>query len=262
MNGRGKVAGLASGSETRQTTTNGPGICPLMTKVVDEVSTHPLDRAVWAALTTRQAGLALGDQRALRLAPEYGLFAAAADKSDGSLAALSALVLETGPAALFEADPPRALPGVTITRGDSISQMVATEPELSSAEFEVVRLGDADAAEMLELATLTKPGPFFSRTHRLGEFIGVRENGRLAAMAGERLRLPGYTEVSAVCTHPEFLGRGYAAGLMSLVTRAILERGETAFLHVYDHNTRAIALYERLGWVRRRAVEVSFLEPD
>ncbi|WP_308237974.1 GNAT family N-acetyltransferase [Phenylobacterium sp. J426] len=114
---------------------------------------------------------------------------------------------------------------------------------------------------MLQLATLTKPGPFFSRTHQLGAFIGVRENGRLAAMCGERLRLPGYTELSAVCTHPDFLGRGYAAGLMSLVTQAILARGDVAFLHVYDHNTRAIALYERLGWTRRRAVEVMFLEP-
>lgn len=222
---------------------------------------HPLDRAVWAALTTRQADLALGDDRALRLAPEYGLFAAAADKSPENLSALADLVRRTGPAALFEADPPRALDGVTITPGDPISQMVAVDPVFVPAEFEVIRLGDDDAAEMLELATLTRPGPFFARTHQLGDFIGVREGGRLAAMCGERLRLPGYTELSAVCTHPDFLGRGYAAALMSLVTRAILDRGETAFLHVYDHNTRAIALYERLGWRRRRAVEVSFLEP-
>ncbi|MGA0607105.1 GNAT family N-acetyltransferase [Phenylobacterium sp. VNQ135] len=224
-------------------------------------SEHPLDRAVWAALTTRQEDLALGDHRARRLAPEYGLFAAAADRSPENVAVLAALVRETGPAALFEAEPPRGLEGVTVTLGDPISQMVAAEPVFAPVSFDVVRLGDDDAAEMVELATLTKPGPFFSRTHRLGDFIGVRVGGRLAAMAGERLRLPGYTEVSAVCTHPDFLGRGYAAGLMSLVTRAILDRGETAFLHAYDHNTRAIALYERLGWRRRRAVQVSFLEP-
>lgn len=224
-------------------------------------SQHPLDRAAWAALSTRQAGLALGDDRARRLAPEYGLFAAAADRSEESLARLAALVRETGPAALFEADPPRALEGVRITPGDPISQMVAENPAFPTVGFEVVRLGDEDADEMLELATLTRPGPFFSRTHRLGDFIGVREGGRLAAMAGERLRLPGYTEVSAVCTHPDFRGRGYAAGLMGLVTRAIVARGEKAFLHVYDHNITAIALYERLGWRRRRAVEVVFLDP-
>jgi hypothetical protein len=229
--------------------------------MADLIAEHPLDRAVWAALTTRQADLALGDDRARRLAPEYGLFAAAADRSPRNVAALAALVRATGPAALFEADPPRELEGVTITPGDPISQMIATAPVSAPADFEVLRLGDADAAEMLELATLTRPGPFFSRTHQLGDFIGVRENGRLAAMCGERLRLPGHTELSAVCTHPDFLGRGYAAGLMSLVTQAIIARGDVAFLHVYDHNTRAIALYERLGWTRRRAVEVSFLEP-
>ncbi len=222
---------------------------------------HPLDRAVWTALTTLQADMTLGDDRARRLAPDYGLFAAAADRTAESLAALAALVRRTGPAALFQPDPPRELEGVRITPGDPIGQMVAVSPPTVRVDFEVLRLGDADAVEMLELATLTKPGPFFSRTHQLGKFLGVREGGRLVAMCGERLRLPGHTELSAVCTHPDFLGRGYAAGLMSLVTERIVRRGETPFLHVYDHNTRAIALYERLGWRRRRAVEVSFLEP-
>jgi predicted GNAT family acetyltransferase len=221
---------------------------------------HPLDRAAWGALTTRQAHLALGDARARRLAPEYGLFAAAADISAESRAALAGLVRATGPAALFEAEPPAEIPGLVITPGDLISQMVTDAPVLAPADFEVLRLGDADAPEMLELATMTRPGPFFARTHRLGDFVGVRVGGRLAAMAGERLKLPGFSEVSAVCVHPDFRGRGYAAGLMSLVTRAIIERGETAFLHVYDHNTPAIALYERLGWRKRRAVKVCFLE--
>lgn len=222
---------------------------------------HPLDRAVWAALTTCQADLALGEGRALRLAPEYGLFAAAADASDASLQALAALVRATGEAALFEADPPAELPGVVVAPGDPLSQMVAEAPICPAPEFEVVALGDADAEEMLALATLTRPGPFFPRTHRLGDFVGVRVGGRLAAMAGERLRLPGYTEVSAVCTHPDFRGHGYAAGLMGVVTRAVVDRGEIPFLHVYDHNTSAIRLYEALGWRRRRAIRVSFLAP-
>jgi predicted GNAT family acetyltransferase len=223
---------------------------------------HPLDRAVWAALTTRQSDLALGDGRALRLAPDYGVFAAGADATAESLQALADLVRAHGEAALFEADPPTDLPGVTIRPGDPVSQMVAEAPVLQSPDFPVVRLGDADAAEMLALATLTKPGPFFARTHHLGDFIGVRMDGRLAAMAGERLKLPGYTEVSAVCTHPDFRGRGYAAGLMSLVTAGILARGETPFLHAYDHNESAIRLYEALGWRRRRAVGVSFLTAE
>jgi predicted GNAT family acetyltransferase len=221
---------------------------------------HPLDRAAWSALTTRQLDVSLGGHRARRLAPAYGLFAAAADASPASLAALAELVRRTGPAALFEAAPPAAVPGLRLTPGDPISQMVADAPVPAAADFEVLRLGDDDAADMLELATLTRPGPFFARTHRLGEFVGVRVGGRLAAMTGERLKLPGFTEVSAVCVHPDFRGRGYAAGLMSLVAQAIVARGEVAFLHVYDHNAAAIALYERLGWRKRRSVQVSFLE--
>lgn len=221
---------------------------------------HPLDRAAWGALATRQADLAIGDARARRLAPEYGLFAGAADASPENLAALAELVRATGPAALFEAEPPAAVAGLAVTPGDPIGQMVTEAPRLAPADFEVLRLGDTDAPEMLELATLTRPGPFFARTHQLGDFVGVRVEGRLAAMAGERLKLPGFTEVSAVCVHPDFRGRGYAAGLMSLVTQAIVARGEVAFLHVYDHNASAIALYERLGWRKRRAVKVCFLE--
>lgn len=222
---------------------------------------HPLDRAVWAALTTRQADLALGGGLARRFAPEYGLFVAAADGSGASLEAVAALVRETGAAAFFEADPPAKLPGLLITPGDPISQMIVEAPVDAPADFEMQPLGDDDAGEMLALATLTRPGPFFERTHRLGDFIGVRVQGRLAAMAGERLRLPGFTEVSAVCTHPDFRGRGYAAGLMSVLTRKIIARGETPFLHVFDHNVTAVRLYETLGWRRRRSVRVNFAKP-
>lgn len=221
---------------------------------------HPLDRAAWSALTSRQKPLSLGDDRARRLEPGYGLFAAAADASPENLAALADLVRATGPAAFFEVDPPERLPGVRITAGDPITQMVCVDPRPVEPDFQVLELGDADGPEMFELAALTRPGPFFARTHQLGGFVGARVDGRLAAMAGERLKLTGHTEVSAVCVHPDFRGRGYAAALMSLVTRRIVEQGDTAFLHVYDHNRPAIALYERLGWRTRRSVKVAFLE--
>ena len=89
---------------------------------------------------------------------------------------------------------------------------------------------------MLELTALTKPGPFGTRTHELGTYIGLREEGKLVAMAGERLKVPGYTEISAVCTHPEHNGKGYAGLLMTEIMRRIRERGETAFLHVRQDN--------------------------
>src|ERR1700741_4589350 len=108
-------------------------------------------------------------------------------------------------------------------------------------------LGDADASEMLALALLTEPGPFLRRTHTMGAFLGLRIDGRLAAMAGERMRFPGYTEVSGVCTHPDFRGRGLARRLSAAVLTAIEARGEQAFLHAWKTNLAAITLYESLG---------------
>lgn len=104
---------------------------------------------------------------------------------------------------------------------------------------------------MLALAQLTKPGPFGLRTRELGTYIGIRQNGQLVAMAGERLRVPGFTEISAVCTHPDHLGRGYAATLMTELMHRIRSRGEVPFLHVREDNTRAIPIYERLGFRKR-----------
>src|SRR5205085_10144429 len=104
----------------------------------------------------------------------------------------------------------------------------------------------------VEHTILTQPGPCGSRTHDLGKYLGIRRNGKLVAMAGERLKVPGFTEVSAVCTHPEHTGNGHAAALMLALMGSIRERGETPFLHVRQDNTRAIALYERLGFRERK----------
>ena len=112
---------------------------------------------------------------------------------------------------------------------------------------------------MLALATLTKPGPFAIRTHELGDFIGIKRSGKLAAMAGERLRAPGYTEVSAVCTDPDHIGHRYATGLMVEIMRRILARGERPFLHVRSQNQRAIELYHRLGYVDRHLFQLTIL---
>lgn len=109
------------------------------------------------------------------------------------------------------------------------------------------------------LATLTEPGPFFARTHTLGGFIGVRIDGRPAAMAGERMRFPGHVEVSGVCTHPDFRGQGLAWRLSAAVAADIQQRGDTPFLHAWTTNTAAISLYEGLGFVVRTRVHVAVL---
>jgi predicted GNAT family acetyltransferase len=123
--------------------------------------------------------------------------------------------------------------------------------EVRSGQPEFVRLTQADVPEMLALTELTKPGPFGSRTHEMGDYFGICRTGVLAAMAGERLRMPGYTEISAVCTRPEHLGKGYASALIEMLAKRICIRGEVPFLHVRSTNVRAIQVYERLGFRKR-----------
>ncbi|MGH6908577.1 MAG: GNAT family N-acetyltransferase [Phenylobacterium sp.] len=221
---------------------------------------HPLDRPVWNALTTRQAGLALGDSRAVRFAPEYGLFAASADDAPESLAALAALVPETGGVVVVEAKEPPVVPGTAVATRAMIWQMAAEQlTPADPVEFDIVPLTEADAPQMLALATLTEPGPFFVRTHELGDFVGVKAGDRLMAMAGERMKPTGFTEVSGVCTHPDGRGRGYAGALTRVVVAKILARGEEPFLHVFAHNTGAIGLYETLGFSLRRQMSMTVL---
>ena len=220
---------------------------------------HPLDRPVWSALTTGWAELSEGEGYAKRLGSDYGPFAAAADTAPESLAALAALAPPEGVLAILEAEPQPSPPGLEVALSAMAVQMVAAAIAPGEPAFDVVELTDADAPDMLELALLTKPGPFARRTNRLGGFIGVREQGRLISMAGERMRMPGYTEVSGVCTHPDARGQGYAAGLMRIVAGRMLAKGETPFLHAYADNTGAIGLYESLGFRTRRQIHVTML---
>jgi len=115
---------------------------------------------------------------------------------------------------------------------------------------------------MIELTTLTKPGPFYARTHELGTFLGIRVDGQLVAMAGERMKPAQYTEMTAVCVHPSHRGRGYGQMLLSAVSRQIVSRGEIPFLHVFTSNHSAIALYRRQGMEIRRRLHVTVLKKE
>jgi hypothetical protein len=219
------------------------------------MSAHILDRPVWATLNGRQADLAVRHGPAIRMQPDYGLFAAIPDNSSESLAAVGELVRGMGSVGFVELAAPPPIPGTEVVSSAVCLQMVAeTVAPAWDVPFDMLPLGDADAAEMLALATLTKPGPFFARTHQLGAFVGVRVEERLVAMAGERMRPDGYTEASGVCVHPDHRGQGYAARLLREVTARILARGDQAFLHSYADNATAIGLYESLGYQGRREV--------
>lgn len=222
---------------------------------------HPLDRPVWSALTTGQAHLAQGDSRALRFPADHGPFAAMARQAPDCQAALPDLVPPGSQMWMLEHEPPATPSGLKRLSSAPINQMwlTALTPAPSPA-LEILPLGEADAAEMLALATLTRPGPFAANTHRLGRFVGLRQDGALIAMAGERMKPQGYTEVSGVCTHPEARGRGYAGLLMREVIGHILARGEVAFLHTYPDNAPAIALYEALGFTKRQDMTAQIYE--
>lgn len=221
---------------------------------------HPLDRPIWSALTGPQAHLASGGARAWRIDAEVGLFAAAADPDDG--AALAAFMTDGAPLILFD-DAPSSLPRERLTVvTEPMVQMIAETVAPPGPDASIAPLGEADAAEMLALATLTRPGPFLARTHELGGFVGVRADGRLVAMAGTRLRVAGHVEVSGVCTHPEHRGHGHAARLTLAVAAAIGAEGHRPFLHTFARNAGAIALYERLGFRIRRRLTATMLTPE
>jgi ribosomal protein S18 acetylase RimI-like enzyme len=226
------------------------------TTVMHSLDNHPLDNVIWNALTTRHAQFAEGQGAARKFIREVGPLSAFENGHDEGYSSLAGLLGDKDVVAVFLDTPYEARQGWQWIAGAPLVQMVFENGSGSMAHTnssqELVELGTRDSQEMIELTALTKPGPFGPRTHELGTYLGIRVEGKLIAMAGERLKVPRYTEVSAVCTHPDYLGRGYAGMLMAEVMRRIQARGETPFLHVREDNTRAIGLYERLGYRIRK----------
>jgi ribosomal protein S18 acetylase RimI-like enzyme len=220
---------------------------------------HPLDHAIWRALTSRNRNVAEGDHLALRYLAPIAPFAATIDVTNASFQSLLALLPEGDQIALFtleEITPPSSF--VVIERGN-VDQMVLDRPPAQAGSVPVVRLEARDVPDMLALVEATHPGPFGPRTIEIGEYIGVRRQGMLVAMAGERMRLDGFTEISAVCVHPSARGQGLAAELISTLARSIASRGETSFLHVFNSNRAAIELYLKLGFVLRQRLHLALL---
>lgn len=215
-----------------------------------------LDNAVWHSLTGEHRSFAEVAGRAARYDPDVSVFAAVEEVDDGSWRDLASVVGSGGSAVLFRdtvGDPP---PGWTHLGGGVGHQMVLGE--LGAVTIPETRaLGPDDAGEMLALVELTQPGPFRPRTVELGAYFGVFDDRELVAMAGERLHLPGFCEISAVCTRPDHRGRGLAAGLTALVARGIQARGEEPFLHHAADNDPARRIYEALGFEFRREISIA-----
>ena len=213
---------------------------------------HPLDNPAWYALSGPHAGLSLTSGGVKRYRPEISVFVAVENPATADMAGLDDLVPH-GTVVGFPVAAAVSLPaGYEVISRVNVVQMVAeaTKPVVLSEEM--VRLGAANQREMLDLVDLTHPGPFAPETWRMGQYFGIFDGDALVAMAGERMTLKGFVEVSAVCTHPDYRGRGYAKQLVSRVAGDIARQGRTPFLHVLEDNAVAIATYEKLGFATRR----------
>ena len=214
---------------------------------------HPLDEPVRAALTGPHAHFARRRGRLLCYPSDVTPFLAlpedpeAADWADAAeLVGVGGKVMTAG----CHASPP---PGWEVTFDVEGVQLVGDDV-VGERDPEAVRLGPDDLPEILALVDRTRPGPFLPRTIEMGTYLGIRRGGALVAMAGERFRLPGHTEISAVCTDDAHRGLGLATRLIRAVAAGVRERGETPFLHAAADNTSAVRLYEALGFRLRRGI--------
>ena len=210
-----------------------------------------LDNPIWSSLATRHAHLAQGDARARRyppaISPLTGVNGTGAD-----VASSLAGTVQVGDDMGIFGPAPALGSNWEVIKEAGITQMFRPDDALlDEGDVDVRTLGPADVPEMLKLVELTQPGPFRPRTIELGKYIGIRDGGRLVGMAGERMWFDDWREVSAVCTHPDVRGRGYARALIGRVVNRMLRSGQTPFLHVYSTNTSAIEVYLALGFVRR-----------
>jgi ribosomal protein S18 acetylase RimI-like enzyme len=221
-----------------------------------------LDHPILAALTTAHAHFAQGNGLALRYPRDVSPMAALREPTAQAFDDLRALVGADEGVALVTRDA-LAIPGdweILLSR--FIDQMVHTRAPLAAPGEAPPQLGDADIPDMLALTALTKPGPFAERTIRMGRYYGLRApDGRLMAMAGERMTSSDFTEISAVCTHPEFAGRGLGSILVSHVLAQLLGEGRQPILHVKTENDGARRLYERLGFEVNGAMSFVVLKP-
>lgn len=211
---------------------------------------HPLDNAPWAALRGPHRRFAEIVGSAARYQTDVSPFVALADSTDPR--AWEDLAVLIGPGAQTAVTGVTSVPDdwETVQRAEGV-QLVADTLRTAS-DPEAVRLTPADVPEMLDLVSRTKPGPFLPRTIELGAYWGIRRGGRLVAMAGERLRPPGYTEISAVCTDADHRGEGLATRLVRHVADGIRDRGDVPFLHAAGDNENAIRLYLSIGFALRR----------
>ncbi|UOR06529.1 GNAT family N-acetyltransferase [Hymenobacter aerilatus] len=222
---------------------------------------HPLDNPIWNALCTGTAHLAMGNEQARYVQKEAGAFAGLREYSASAFADLHNLTPTGTATVLFTAGEVAIPADWKLLVQKDLLQLVYEHPTPPAFDSTgIVPLQPPHILAMLALTAHTNPGPFLQRTIEFGEYHGIFEGDELVAMAGERLQPLPYTELSAVCTHPAHLGKGYAARLLQHQMHRIMAAGRVPFLHVLPENTRARAVYERLGFQTRRQLQIYVLE--
>ena len=220
-----------------------------------------MNNPIWSALTSAQAHFAIGGPIAKRYPAEVAPFISVPEPTPAAADALAELV-SPGEIVNIVSVTPKLDKGWELLATGNIVQMIwrgdAPAPEEDTTG--ITLLTDADTSDMLDLTSLVFPGYFRLRTPEMGDYFGIRQDGQFAAMAGERMKLHGYEEISAVCTHPNFTGRGLAARLINLLVAKQLKHGIVPFLHVNETNARARALYVRLGFVDRALLPLWLLK--
>jgi ribosomal protein S18 acetylase RimI-like enzyme len=217
---------------------------------------HPLDNPVWASLRSHHASLSIGADGAMRYPADVAPFVGVAAGDARETAAVESLVAH-GELIIFVGAAPPLSGAWRVEHSGPIAQMIRrTRLEVPDGPATIELTADQQIADMLMLTALVYPHYFRPRTIAMGRYFGIYDGDRLAAMAGERMHCEGHREISAVCTHPDYLGRGYARRLIAQLTNDILDDGELPFLHFAHENVRAKALYERLGFEFRADVQL------
>ena len=218
----------------------------------------PLDNPVWHALNSYHNHLAIRGDGTARYPADVFSAAATLENSSFEFTNLRGLVEANEIVGVLGALS-EELPGWEVIFIDQARQFIHENLQPAKRVNAVVLTAE-DVPEILDLVNRAQPGPFAPRAIELGQYLGVRQEGHLVAMAGQRLHLPGFCEVSTVCTHPDYRGHGYGGALTAMVAESILERQETPFLHVAPANDRALRLYLKLGFRIRAEIQVSVLK--
>lgn len=221
---------------------------------------HPLHNPVYNALLTSDNHLSYGNEQVKYFDVEVSPFAGFAEENQHGFSELYEL-LPPGRKILYATTSSITQPaGWQLTHEIKGLQFVYEGDDIKAEFSNVLPLTETHVEEMIELVRLTKPGPFGKRTIDFGSYFGIFDSGKLVAMTGQRLHIENYTEISAVCTHPDHLGKGYASVLLQHQLQIILQQGQYPFLHVRDDNERAIALYQRLGFTISRPMNFYFMK--